>query len=103
MRLFIAQRDDLADQRGVVVRAGMLAARGPGVAGDPTQIALTGKAGLRALRRLTIRCRRPLHVIAATVASIGPERAFEPRQFARAVADATALPTFDVYTGERAA
>jgi len=73
------------------------------VVGDPTQIALTGKAGLRALRRLTIRCRRPLHVIAATVASIGPERAFEPRQFARTVADATALPTFDVYTGERAA
>ncbi|HYL26208.1 MAG TPA: hypothetical protein VEW74_00165 [Candidatus Nitrosotalea sp.] len=73
------------------------------VVGDPTQIALSGKAGLRALRRLTIRCRRPLRVVAATVASIGPERSFEPRLFARAVADATALPTFDVYTGERAA
>jgi hypothetical protein len=73
------------------------------VVGDPTQIVLSGKAGLRALHRLTIRCRRPLRIVAATVASIGPERSFEPRAFARAVAKATALPTFDVYTGERAA
>lgn len=73
------------------------------VVGDPTQIVLGGRAGLRALRQLTIRCRRPLSVVAATVASIGPERTFEPRAFARAVANATALPTFDVYSGERAA
>jgi hypothetical protein len=70
---------------------------------DPTQIALSGKAGLRALRQLKIRCLRPLNVIAATVASIGPERCFEPRAFARAVAAATQLPTFDVYAGARAA
>lgn len=70
---------------------------------DPTQIALSGKAALRAFERLRIRCVRPLRVIAATVATIGPERAFEPRAFADAVARATGLPTFDVYTAERAA
>lgn len=69
---------------------------------DPTQIVLSGKPALRALAQLTIRCRRPLRVIAATVASIGPNRAFEPRAFARAVADATGLPTFDAYAGARA-
>lgn len=70
---------------------------------DPTQIALTGKAAAHALRTLTIRCERPLRVIAATVASIGRDRAFEPRTFANAVAEATKLPTFDVYAGVRAA
>ncbi len=68
---------------------------------DPTRIAMTGKAALYALDRLTIRCRRPLRVVAVTVASIGRERSFEPRTFARAVAAATGLPTYDVYTGER--
>jgi hypothetical protein len=67
------------------------------VVDDPTQIAL------RALAQLQIRCRRPLRIIAATVASIAPERTFEPRAFAEAVADATGLPTFDVYANARAA
>jgi len=70
---------------------------------DPTQIALTGKAAAHALGALTVRCERPLRVIAATVASIGRDRAFEPRAFAHAVADATKLPTFDVYAGVLAA
>ncbi|HEY1866956.1 MAG TPA: hypothetical protein VGG70_01590 [Candidatus Cybelea sp.] len=83
---FIAARE----RRAIVVR-------------DPTQIALAGKAGSRALAQLRVRCRRPLRVVAATVASIAPERSFEPRAFARAVADATDLPTFDVYAGARAA
>ena len=69
---------------------------------DPTQIALTGKAAAHALSALTVRCERPLRVIAATVAAIGRDRAFEPRAFARAVADATKLPTFDVYSGRAA-
>ncbi|HKU66651.1 MAG TPA: hypothetical protein VJP85_02640 [Candidatus Baltobacteraceae bacterium] len=64
---------------------------------DPTQIAIGGKALLGVTARLQVRCRRPLHVIAATVASIGREKYFEPREFARAVAQATGLPTFDVY------
>ena len=69
---------------------------------DPTQIALAGKTALHAFEHLTIRCLRPLRVIATTVASIGRARAFEPRTFARDVARATGLPTFDVYTSERA-
>jgi hypothetical protein len=70
---------------------------------DPTQIALTGKSAIAALERLRIRCERPLRVIAATVSSVGRDLCFEPRAFVRAVANATELPTFDVYTGERAA
>ncbi len=70
---------------------------------DPTQIALSGKAAREALARLRIRCRRPLHVIAATIASIGPERSFEPQSFRSAVAAATGLATYDVYRGSAAA
>ncbi len=70
---------------------------------DPTQIALSGKAAREALARLRIRCRRPLHVIAATIASIGPERSFEPRSFQSAVAAATGLATYDVYRESAAA
>lgn len=70
---------------------------------DPTQIALNGRAASRALERLKIRCRRPLHVIAATVASIGPQRQFEPGRFGEAVAAGTQLPTFDIYRGTQAA
>jgi len=70
---------------------------------DPTQIALSGRPASETLARLKIRCRRPLRVVAATVASIGPERAFEPVAFAKAVAAATRLPTFDVYRSARAA
>lgn len=70
---------------------------------DPTQIAVSGRAVSQVLERLKIRCRRPLHVIAATVASIGPERHFEPRRFGEAVAAATQLPTFDIYRGAQAA
>jgi hypothetical protein len=70
---------------------------------DPTQIALSGRAASEAFARLNVRCRRPLRVVAATVASIGPERNFEPAQFANAVAAATCLPTFDVYRSTKAA
>jgi hypothetical protein len=70
---------------------------------DPTQIALSGRSARQALEGLKIRCVRPLRVVAATVASTGSERAFEPVQFARAVAAATGLPAFDVYRGARAA
>ncbi|MBV8345717.1 MAG: DUF1611 domain-containing protein [Candidatus Eremiobacteraeota bacterium] len=70
---------------------------------DPTQVALSGRSAQRALERLKIRCRRPLRVIAATVASIGSEREFEPVQFAGALASATGLPAFDVFRGARAA
>ena len=70
---------------------------------DPTQLILSGKSALRALDRLTIRCERPLRVVAVTVASIGRNHSFEPRSFVRSVARATGLPAYDVYTGECAA
>jgi hypothetical protein len=70
---------------------------------DPTQIALAGKAASNAFARLRIRCIRPLSVVAVTVASIGRDRVFEPQAFLRAVAEAVALPAFDVYAGVRAA
>jgi hypothetical protein len=66
---------------------------------DPMQIAASGKAMIGIAERLDLRCERPLHVVAATVASIGRDRYFEPRAFANAVAQATGLPTFDVYAG----
>ena len=73
------------------------------VVGDPTQIALTGRAALRIFAQLRVRCRRPLRVVAATVASIGPQRSFEPQALLHAVASTTRLPTFDVYAGACAA
>lgn len=70
---------------------------------DPTQFVISGKAATQALRRLDVRCERPVRVVAATVASIGRKTNFEPRAFAQAVGEATGLPTFDVYAGIRAA
>ncbi len=70
---------------------------------DPTRIVLAGKTFDGAARRLLLRCEHPLRVVAVTVASIGRDRYFEPTSFARAVALATGLPTFDVYAGARAA
>ena len=65
---------------------------------DPTRIAVHGHALIRAHEKLRIRCERPLRVVAVTVASIGRDRYFEPRAFARAVAAQTRLPTFDAYS-----
>lgn len=70
---------------------------------DPTQIALHGRALLAARQSLRLRCERPLRIVAVTVASIGRDRYFEPREFARAVAAATGLPTFDAYAATVAA
>ena len=81
-----AQLSAAREERQIVVR-------------DPTQIAMHGKALLGMRGRLDVRCERPLRVVAATVASIGRDRYFEPRAFADAVAQATGLPTFDVYAG----
>lgn len=66
---------------------------------DATQITASGKALLGILAHLDVRCERPIDVVAATVASIGRDRYFEPRAFMKAVARATGLPTFDVYAG----
>ncbi len=64
---------------------------------DPTRVAASGKTLLGMLQHLDVRCRRPLNVIAVTVASIGREHYFDPRAFARSVAAATGLPTYDVF------
>lgn len=77
------------EQRQVVVR-------------DPTQIAIAGKAFIRIAAKLHLRCERSLNVIAATVASIGHERRFEPQDLLQTVADATQLPVFDIYAAAAA-
>lgn len=66
---------------------------------DPTQVLIRGKAFMQVNRSLRLRCERTLNVVAATVASIGVSRYFEPVDFARQVAAATSLPTFDVLSG----
>ncbi len=66
---------------------------------DPTQVLIGGKAFKQVNRSLRLRCERTLNVVAATVASIGTARYFEPVAFAREVATATSLPTFDVFSG----
>ncbi len=73
------------------------------VVGDPTQIAFGGRAFTTLAAQLDLRCERPLNPIACAVAPRGPERAFEPRAFLRAVAAATGLPAYDVYAGAEAA
>lgn len=64
---------------------------------DPTQLVATGHTATGMLDGLDIRCERPVRVAAVTAASIGPDRYFEPRAFARALAGATRLPVFDIY------
>jgi hypothetical protein len=70
---------------------------------DATQVVLAGRSALTAFERLRICCERALRVVAVTVCSAGRDRSFEPRAFARDVALATGLPTFDVYAAELAA
>lgn len=70
---------------------------------DPTRVAISGRALLGAMERLDLRCEHPLHPIAVTIASIGREASFEPRDFLREVAASTGLPVFDVYAGASAA
>lgn len=83
----VAQLLAAGDERQIVVR-------------DPTQVAVRGKVLANLSERLRLRCRRPLRVIAVTVASIGRDRYFEPRSFMQAVAAATRLPVFDAYAAK---
>ncbi len=69
------------------------------VLADPTRVAFGGRPFLELSARLDLRVRRALRPVACTVAPLSPERTFDPRAFARAVADRTRLPTFDVYAG----
>lgn len=69
---------------------------------SPAAILLEGRLAARAFSRLKLRCRRAVDVVAITVASIGPQGAFEPRAFLHEVAEATQLPTYDVYASAAA-
>jgi hypothetical protein len=72
------------------------------VVGDPTQIAFSGRTYTTLAAQLDLRCERVLHVVACTVAPRSPERAFDPRRFLQAAAEATGLPVYDVYAGAAA-
>ena len=81
---------DACETRQVVVR-------------DPTRIAMRDGSFMEIARALDVRCEHPLDVVAVTCASMGDGRSVEPRTLVRAVAAATSLPCFDVYSGEMAA
>lgn len=104
-RLGLPRHDGIGE---AIVVAGALTARAaaehartfgrvPLVVADPTRIAFGGRTFLELREHLDLRCQRSLRPIACTVAPIGLERVFEPRAFARAVAERTGLPTYDVY------
>jgi hypothetical protein len=71
------------------------------VVADATQIAFAGRAFLHRAAALRLRCQRELHPVACTVAPLWAQGGFEPASFARAVATATGLPTYDVYFDTR--
>jgi hypothetical protein len=71
------------------------------VVADATQIAFGGRTFLHLSAALRLRCERELHPIACTVAPLWAQGGFEPVSFARAVAAATSLPTYDVYFDTR--
>ncbi len=70
---------------------------------DAARIAVVDGSFGALARALDLRCARPLDLVACTCASRGPGTAVEPRALLRAVAAATGLPAFDVYSGETAA
>lgn len=65
-------------------------------------LALTGSDWQRAAAHLRLRCEHPIRLLAVTVAPEASRRAFEPKAFLDAVAQATRLPSYDVYAGTRA-
>ncbi|MBC5800693.1 MAG: hypothetical protein GIW94_12100 [Candidatus Eremiobacteraeota bacterium] len=83
-----------AGEAAALVRAGE---RRQIIVTDPTQIAFGGRVFLELARQLDLRCRESLHPIACSVAPLWAERAFEPRSFARDVAQRTRLPVYDMY------
>ncbi len=74
------------EQRQIVVRS-------------PASVSLSGRLAQRALAELHLRCEHPVQLLAATVAPSAGRKALEPQRLLEAVAQATALPTYDVYTG----
>lgn len=68
------------------------------VIADATRVAIGSRSFSGIVGSLDLRVERTLSVVAATTASVGPERSFEPLAFSRAVARSTSLPVFDVYS-----
>jgi len=64
---------------------------------DATHITFGGSTFATLSARLDLRVERRLRPVACTVAPLSRERNFEPGAFARAVAERTGLPTFDVF------
>jgi hypothetical protein len=63
---------------------------------DPTRLTFGGGLFLTLAGHLDFRCEHTLHPVAVTVSSMSSRRSFDPQDFLRAVAEATALPTYDV-------
>lgn len=63
---------------------------------DPTRIAVRGALFEKLRAGVDLRCERPLRVVACTTSPVGRESSLSPRPLLEAVAQATALPTFDV-------
>lgn len=70
---------------------------------SPAAVALPKKLWQRVRSSLRLACEIPVRVVAVTVAPEAARRSFDPAAFLAAVADATQLPTYDVYAGTRAA
>ena len=66
---------------------------------DPTRILIHGAAFVQTARALDLRVRRPVNVVACTVAPAGEERVFDGAALVDELADATGLPVFDVVAG----
>ncbi len=69
----------------------------PIVVADATHAAFGGRTFATIAARLDLRVERAIRPVACTVAPLGRDRTFEPEAFARAVAERTGLPTFDVF------
>ena len=66
---------------------------------DPTRILIHGEAFMQAARALDLRVRRPVNVVACTVAPVGEGRAFDGAALVDELAVTTGLPVFDVVAG----
>jgi len=78
----------IADHRGARV-----------VVSDPTRVTVRGKLFEQLNERVELRTCAPVRVVACTVSSYGRDGVLEPRALVRAVARATARPTFDLFAG----
>ncbi len=66
---------------------------------SPASVSVSGKLAERALAELRLRCEHPVQLLAATVAPSAGRKALDPQRLLESVAEATALPAYDVYAG----